>query len=303
MSDVEILFHEYPISPFAEKVRRVFAHKGMSYRSVEQPMWMPKPELTPLTGGFRRIPVMQIGADIYCDTALISRKLEELQPSPTIYPNPVAAEATAAWADKQLFQVCVPLVFGALAEMLPPELLADRQKMRPEMTAENLEAAAPNCRNAFRAATTRLDETFANTNFVLGDAFSVADAAIYHCLWFASNAPEPAEALKTFPNLSAWMQRLAAMGVGEPTPMPASEAMAVAKSAVPATKEQADAGDPNGLAPGARVGICSDDLLSDVFEGEVLALDAQEVVIRREDPEVGEIAIHFPRAGYYILPA
>lgn len=300
MSDQEILFHEYPLSPFSEKIRRIFAFKGMSYRSVEQPMWMPKPELTPLTGGFRRIPVMQIGADVYCDTALICRKLEQLQPSPTIYPNPGAAEAAAAWADKQLFQVCVPLVFGALAEMLPPELIADRQKMRPELTKENLEAAAPNCKTALRAAASRLDETFASNEYVLGDAFSVADAAVYHCLWFVRNAPEPAELLAGFANLSGWMERLAAMGNGNLTELAAADALKVAKESTPSTEVRTDAGDPNGLEAGTRVSICSDDLPADIFEGELIASDTQEVVIRRDEPQVGEVAIHFPRAGYYL---
>ena len=31
---------------------------------------MPRPDLMPMTGGYRRTPVMQIGADIYCDTQM-----------------------------------------------------------------------------------------------------------------------------------------------------------------------------------------------------------------------------------------
>jgi len=76
----QIILHHYDISPFSEKVRRVLAFKDIAWRAVEQPMMAPKPELTPLTGGYRRIPVMQIGADVYCDTALIIRRLEFLHP-------------------------------------------------------------------------------------------------------------------------------------------------------------------------------------------------------------------------------
>ena len=32
---------------------------------------MPKPDLTPLTGGYRRIQVLQVGADVFCDTQVI----------------------------------------------------------------------------------------------------------------------------------------------------------------------------------------------------------------------------------------
>jgi len=47
---------------------------------------MPKPKLIPLTGGYRRIPVLQIGADVYSDTGIIIRKIDELHPTPSIYP-------------------------------------------------------------------------------------------------------------------------------------------------------------------------------------------------------------------------
>ena len=69
----EIIFHHYALSPFSEKIRRILAFKGLPWRAVDQPVMMPKPDLIALTGGYRRIPVLQIGADVYCDTALIAR--------------------------------------------------------------------------------------------------------------------------------------------------------------------------------------------------------------------------------------
>ena len=83
----EIILHQYATSPFSEKIRKIFAHKKITWRSVEQPVIMPKPKLVPLTGGYRRIPVLQIGADVWCDTGIIVRKIEELNPTPTIYPE------------------------------------------------------------------------------------------------------------------------------------------------------------------------------------------------------------------------
>jgi glutathione S-transferase len=298
----EILFHEYALSPFSEKIRRIFGFKKTTYRSVEQPMWMPKPQLTPLTGGYRRIPVMQIGADVYCDTVGIARKLEALQPEPTIFPdgNVAAAEAVAAWADRQLFLACVPLVFGALADMLPKELVEDRRKMRPDLSIDKLRAAMPDSRNQLRAACDRLETTLKTRDFVLGNAFSVADAAVYHCLWFVRNDQDSAALLTSMPSLSAWMQRLEAMGSGNSSPMDPGEALKVARDSEPATKRVADSADPNGLEPGTGVAICGDDLPGDMFEGEVLASNAQEIVIQRKDADLGTLAVHFPRAGYLI---
>src|SRR5690242_11747763 len=82
----EIILHQYPNSPFSEKVRKIMALKKVSWRSVDQPVIMPKPKLIPLTGGYRRIPVLQLGADIYSDSQIIVRKIEELYPEPTMYP-------------------------------------------------------------------------------------------------------------------------------------------------------------------------------------------------------------------------
>jgi glutathione S-transferase len=66
-SSSEIILHNYPQSPVAEKVRVALGIKKLEWRDVEIPRLPPKPMLTALTGGYRRTPVMQIGADIYCD--------------------------------------------------------------------------------------------------------------------------------------------------------------------------------------------------------------------------------------------
>ena len=83
MSD--IILHNYPQSPVAEKVRVALGIKQATWRSVEIPRIPPKPNLVKLTGGYRRTPVMQIGADIYCDSQHIMRVLDG-RPGPTLQP-------------------------------------------------------------------------------------------------------------------------------------------------------------------------------------------------------------------------
>src|ERR1700720_4727412 len=63
----DIILHHYETSPYAEKVRLGLGLKGLAWASVEIPVIMPKPDLTALTGGYRKPPVLQIGADLYCD--------------------------------------------------------------------------------------------------------------------------------------------------------------------------------------------------------------------------------------------
>ena len=82
----EAILHHYPMSPFAEKARLMLGYKRLPWCSVIIPPVMPKPDVVSLTGGYRKTPILQIGADVYCDTALIARVLEARQPTPTLYP-------------------------------------------------------------------------------------------------------------------------------------------------------------------------------------------------------------------------
>jgi glutathione S-transferase len=71
-----LILHHYDFSNYSEKVRVALGFKSLEWSSVIVPPVTPKPDLTALTGGYRRAPVLQIGADIYCDTRLILRELE-----------------------------------------------------------------------------------------------------------------------------------------------------------------------------------------------------------------------------------
>ncbi len=300
----QIIFHQYAMSPFSEKIRKIFALKNVEYREVDQPAWMPKPHLTPMTGGYRRIPVLQIGADIYCDSTLIARTIDRHHPTPSIHPggNVVAAEGAAMWADKTLFFSTVSLVFTAMAEVIPPVLFEDRRKMFPQMNLDVLRLAVPGSRGALQSACAMLDASLAKHSHVLGDEFSVADAAVYHTLWFVRSDPTSAQMIYGRPNLGAWFSRIEAMGSGRPVAMTGDEAMAVARDSEPMDVGDFLADDASGLTAGTRVGICSDDLPTDVFVGKLVALREHEMVIEREDPEVGRVAVHFPRACYQVRP-
>src|ERR1700687_2967631 len=127
----EIILHHYPMSPYAEKVRLAFGLKGISWRSVHIPNMMPKPDLMPLTGGYRKTPVMQIGADIYCDSQIIVRELERRFPSPTVAVDKGLSFALGFWSDRPFFQATVPLIFGEVGPMIPEAFKKDREQMFP----------------------------------------------------------------------------------------------------------------------------------------------------------------------------
>lgn len=82
----DLILHHFAHSPFSEKVRLVLGWKKLSWRSVKVPVMLPKPDVVALTGGYRRTPFLQIGADVYCDSALMCRVIDEVAPAPPLYP-------------------------------------------------------------------------------------------------------------------------------------------------------------------------------------------------------------------------
>ena len=74
----DLILHHYPSSPFSEKIRLALGYKKLAWKSVIIPAIMPKPDVIALTGGYRKTPILQVGADVYCDTALICDVLEHV---------------------------------------------------------------------------------------------------------------------------------------------------------------------------------------------------------------------------------
>src|ERR1700759_1617078 len=126
MSAPPIILHHFDQSPFSEKIRLIFGLKNIAWTSVQISRIMPRPDLMPLTGGYRKTPVMQIGADIYCDTQIIVRELERRFPAPAIVRDKGLSYGIGQWVDKPFFQAVIPLVFGEVGHMIPEAFKKDR---------------------------------------------------------------------------------------------------------------------------------------------------------------------------------
>jgi glutathione S-transferase len=297
----EIILHHYDTSPFSEKVRLLLGLRGLAWRSVIQPTIMPKPELVPLTGGYRRIPVLQIGADVYCDSQVIMAQIAARAGGP---PLEGAGWAVNLWADRLFFGATVPIIFGEIE--VPRAFIEDREKLsgRPFDSAA-MKAAAHHMRGQWRAQAAWLDQGLAHSDYLAGDAPGLADIAAYMNVWFLAGAVRDTAAalMQGLDRLQAWRGRMAAIGHGERTEMTPAEALAIAKAAEPAPYTDHDAADPSGLAPGAAVTVSADDYGRDPIAGTLVAVNASRIVIAREDPALGRIHVHTPRMGYGVAPA
>jgi len=285
-------------------VRLVCGLKGVTWRSVDIPRWMPKPELMPLTGGYRKTPVMQIGADIYCDTRCILREVERRFPKPALY-GAGGGDLIAAWADSALFTNAVGVVFGTFADQFPSELKDDRRKFTNGLfDADRMKARQPAIRAQFRAHAQWIEGALADGRaHVLGAAPGIADFALYHVLWFVCGNIEEVDLLAGCDATKAWLERMAKLGHGTRTPLDAKEALAIARAARPDSVERRGGGDMSGRRPGERVTVAANDYGRDPVAGELLAIDDRAIVIRRVDPEAGDLNLHFPRAGFDVAAA
>ena len=298
MSD--LILHQYETSPFSEKMRKMLGFKGLAYHSVEQPNIAPKPALTPLTGGYRRIPVLQIGAHIYCDTALMVRELERRFPDPCLTPPALmgAAEVIADWADHRLFSMAALPTVVALAEILPPEFFEDRAKMSPGFATDGAGGRVAHSENQMLLAMATLDAQLDQTPFLLGKNLTHADLSVYHVINFASAAPVFGGALGARAALNAWLEKIRALDNGDATPMSQEAALDVARTAQPDKSPPPDARDDPKLPVGAALTIQADDYGQEVTQGEIVWTRENEVAVQRHDADIGDILVHYPKQGY-----
>src|SRR6201994_1896531 len=303
-----IILHHFEQSPCSEKIRLIFGLKQLAWTSVVISRIMPRPDLMPLTGGYRRTAVMQIGADIYCDTQCIMRELERRFPEPSLLPEGTAGLAwgSAMWTDRSFFQSTVNLVFGLLADKVPAEFIADREKLRgAKFDVAAMTAAIPQMRDQYRAYLSWIDTQLGDERtWLAGGAPRLIDVNAYMNIWYVrAHLDQADEMMAEFDHTRAWSGRLRAVGHGSRTEMTTAEALDLATKAAPETEELHDPNDANGRKVGDKVEVVPDDYGKVRVAGEIVALSPQHVAIRRRDPKAGDIVMHFPRAGFLVLPA
>jgi glutathione S-transferase len=305
----DLILHHYATSPFSEKLRLILGYKKLAWKSVIIPQIAPKPDLVALTGGYRRTPVLQIGADIYCDTALICDVLEHLAPLPSIYPEPGKglSRLVAQWADSTLFWAAMAYNFSpkGAADMFgkaPPELAKAFTEDRRAMSGNMVRLRPADAAAAYKSYLRRLSDMLDDTDYLLGAFPTVADFACYHPLWFTrKRTPSMAGILQLTPAVGDWMDRMAAIGHGTMEVFDAERAIAVAAASSPHTLlSDSTFQDEHGIALGARVTVTPESFGPEPTEGELVAATRTHYTLRRTDARAGTVHVHFPRIGYVL---
>lgn len=302
-----LILHHYDISNFSEKVRLMLGLKGLSWYSVQIPATAPKPDYTPLTGGYRRTPALQIGADVYCDTHLIADVLEDITPTPSLFPGPNPARTRALtdglspWLEGQLLWPLALYITGINADNFPAQFHVDRARLhgKPPPSIERVKASARKNLAQTRQQLLRLGDLLSGSQaFLLGDQPSLADLSAYHVVWFLEMIGGPSDLIA--PHTRAWMERVKASGHGNLTEMSPAQALERALGTTPAELPAApEYNSPEGVELGDDVTVSPLDEDSPA-NGRLIYHNDQRIVLRCTHQRVGEINVHFPRIGYRV---
>lgn len=308
----DLILHHYLTSPFSEKVRLILGAKKLPWKSVFIPPIMPKPDVEVLTGGYRKTPFLQIGADMYCDSALIADVLEHLQPEPTLYPEPEKgmSRILAQWADTTLFWAAMAwnLQPRGAAEVFAkalPEAAKAFGEDRGKMSAGNMTRLRPaDATSAYKSYLRRLSDMLDEKPFLLGEVPSIADFSAYHPLWYTRRIESVRTILDLTPAVIDWLDRMAAIGHGVPEKFTSDEAIAVAKAATPHTLlTDSTFQDDHGIPLGSAVTVRAESFGLEETPGTLVAATRTHYTLERSSERTGTVHVHFPRIGYVLKKA
>jgi glutathione S-transferase len=299
----EFILHHYAMSPFSEKVRLMLAYAEIDWVSVRVREMPPRPLLEPLAGKYRKIPVAQIGADVFCDTRAISSEIARLSGKPGLALENCseAIQQFVRHTDLEVFLACVlSAPGGTLLRKLwkgssllnVGRFLFDRINMG--RTARVKAMGPKQAKQVVHTHLENLELMLASQPFLFGNTPTIADFSAYHGLWFIRDMGE-SRYPDRFARVSAWMDRMAAFGHGRVTEASAEFALDAALAAGPrALPESVEA------VRGERVSIAPDDYGQIPVTGELLASTAHGWVLGRDHPRVGRVQVHFPKQGFVL---
>jgi glutathione S-transferase len=306
MSDL-ILHHYWP-SPFAHKIRLALGLLGNSWKSVEIPRVPPKPLLMPLTAGYRRTPVLQSGADVYCDTQNIVRALTEITDNHQLLPTKLSGKILAFtdWADGAVFNLAARVVLTSALDTAPPEFIQDRGGLYfgPNWTPEGLRSQLPGVILQLAAHLNSIDSGLGAQGGFMSNDLSYADVTIAYLAWFIRGRwDQGPEFLQQFANIER-IEREVHEAVREVyEDLSAEDALKIAVKSESRSPSGVTEQCGGTLKQGVQVAIKPQAETSDpATVGRLRYLDRVRVSIDHCGPEVGDVVVHLPIAGYQIQP-
>lgn len=301
----DLILYHYAMSPFSEKVRVMLGYAGVSWQSVIVKEMPPRPALAALAGGYRKVPVAQNGADVFCDSRSIADEIVRLsgRTELSLRDQPQQVIDFVRTADLEVFLACVIAASdGRMLKRLIREtsllntlrFLKDRITMGRKSRVKALRG--PEAKARVIAHIGNMESMLAE-DFLFGSNPCIADFAAYHGLWFACDlAGKPW--LRDYPKVKAWMGRMKAFGHGESREITDDQGLDIARGDTPRVIEAVS----EDALTGQDVEIAPDDYGREPVHGKLVFADDHSLVLERSDPRVGQLHVHFPRQGFTVKP-
>lgn len=301
MSD--LILHHYAMSPFSEKVRAMLGYTQLPWQSVITREMPPRPHLDDiLAGGYRKIPVAQQGADVFCDSRIITSEIAALSGKPELAMEHCsdAIQQFVQHTDLDVFFACVlsanskAMTRKARASLSLWDLIRlmwDRINMGRKASVKLV--GPKQARPMLQTHLEQLEGILTNT-FLFGATPTIADFAAYHGLWFIRDLAERS-LISPYPRINAWMNRIKAYGHGQRREISIDDSIRIARDATPRAiadefKQDARIGKPVTIAPS--------DYGQTPTQGRLVGATPQRWIIVREHNAVGVVHVHFPRQGF-----
>lgn len=299
-----LILHHYPMSPFSQKIRTMLGYANVQWLSVITREMPPRPLLERLTGGYRKIPVAQIGADIFCDTRTIAAEIARMAGRPELALENCSADAQAyvKKVDLQVFFACLTvsgtgtLLRKVRQSMSWPDIARfawDRINIGRKAAVRTV---PPNKARTYVQAHLADVEQRLTQDFLFGAHPTHADFSTWHSLWFVRELAE-SPLVNTYPRTMAWMDRMKAFGEGHSQPLTAEQALEVARNATPRAIPPEFTTDP---MIGKLVRIAPSDYGQVPAEGVLVGVTPSQWILAREEAGLGTLHVHFPRDGFLV---
>ena len=300
----DLFLHHYPSSLFSEKIRSLLGYCELEWNSVIINNIMPRPNLMELSGGYRKTPILQDGASVFCDTKIIAQHVTARGGKDSVYAAGFAAHRFAEWADTTLFRTVVALCFQPKAvEVIAAQLGAENLEAfmadRAELSGgQQLASMTPALAEASFVHYLRELERSLDKAFLFGNEPSIADFSLYHCLWFVSMNPIVAPLLDDFPRVKSYMAPFVEWGQKPGLESTSEAALECGTAAEPELFAYGESLVTEGLTLGDTVKVAPDDYGRIPVQGVLEHLSDVAIVVRRSDPVAGAINAYFPRTGF-----
>jgi glutathione S-transferase len=161
------------VSPFVRKVRVVLAEKGVAYSQEQVNPFTPPPEFLAISP-LKRIPVLR-DSDVpepntLPDSTIICDYLENKYPNPPLYPKAPFERAQALWFEEYADTIVAANIGpGLFFERVVKKML--RQQPDESICQKTLAEKLPPLLDY-------LNKAIAGKQYLVGDAFSIADISV-----------------------------------------------------------------------------------------------------------------------------